>query len=513
MPRTPVTPVDAEPGAVTDRFAGPRVPVTDALLDRLRGVCKEVSTTDSELIEAGRDWWPIAIRWATDGEVVSRPGAVARPSTTDEVSAVLSACNDARVPVTACAGRSGVCGASIPIFGGVALDMTGLDGVRDIDTVSLVADVRAGTFGPDLEARLRADGVTLGHWPQSMDLSTVGGWIACRGAGQYSTRYGKIEDMVVGLEVILADGTLIHTDGHAPRAAVGPDLSQIFVGSEGTLGIVTEARLRLRPLASAEERRAWGFESFPAGLEACRRILRRGATPAVLRLYDPVESERNFGDGTHAILIVLDEADQVILDSTIAIVDNECTGLGAESLDPDLVDRWMQHRNDVSALAPLYRAGIVVDTVEVAAKWSVLSDLYDSCVASLRSIEGTLVASAHQSHSYTDGACIYMTFAGRMPEHSGDGAASGGDPDSVGRLWAEKYYSQAWDAVMDAVIAAGGAISHHHGIGVNRSRFVGSSLGSAVGVLEKLKNTLDPRGILNPGKLGLPSPFGEVGWP
>jgi alkyldihydroxyacetonephosphate synthase len=168
----------------------------------------------------------------------------------------------------------------------------------------------------------------------------------------------------------------------------------------------------------------------------------------------------------------------------------------------------MHHRNDVSALAPLYRAGIVVDTVEVAARWSVLPALYDSCIASLRSLEGTLVASAHQSHSYTDGACIYLTFAGRMPEASGEAEAESG-----GRLWAERYYAQAWDAVMDAVIAAGGAISHHHGIGVNRSRFVGSSLGNATGVLEKLKNTLDPRGILNPGKLGLPSPFGEVGWP
>jgi alkyldihydroxyacetonephosphate synthase len=510
MPRTPVTPVDAESGSVTDRLPGPRVAVTDALLERLRGVCGEVSTSDDDRTEAGRDWWPIAIRWATDGAVVSRPGAVAKPRTTGEVSAVLAACNDSRVPVTACAGRSGVCGASIPIFGGVALDMTGLDGLRDLDTVSLVADVRSGTFGPDLETSLRSQGVTLGHWPQSIDLSTVGGWIACRGAGQYSTRYGKIEDMVVGLEVVLADGTLIRTDGKAPRAAVGPDLSQIFLGSEGTLGIVTEARLRLRPVAPAEERRAWGFETFAQGLEACRRILRRGATPAVLRLYDPVESERNFGDPNHAILIVLDEADSVILGSTIAVVEDECAGLRAEPLDRNLVGRWIEHRNDVSALAPLYRAGIVVDTIEVAAKWAALPGLYDSCLASLKQLEGTLVASAHQSHSYTDGACIYMTFAGRMPEGA---AVAGADTESAGRLWAERYYSQAWDAVMDAVIDARGAISHHHGIGLNRSRFVGRSLGNASRVLETLKNALDPRGILNPGKLGLPSPFGEVGWP
>jgi len=504
---TPVTPVDAATGSVTDHLATPRVAVDAALLERLRGCCAEVSTGEDDRTEAGRDWWPIAIDWATHGEVPSRPGAVARPHTTDEVAAVLACCNDSRVPVTAAGGRSGVCGSSIPLFGGVALDMTGLDGVVDVDTKSLIADVRAGTFGPDLEESLRAEGVTLGHWPQSMDLSTVGGWIACRGAGQYSTRYGKIEDMVVGLSVVMADGTLVHTGGTAPRGAIGPDLNQLFVGSEGTLGVVVDARLCLHPVAPDEGRRAWGFtgsDSFTQGLDVCRRILRRGATPAVLRLYDQVESERNFSDGAHAVLIVLDEADPVMLQATLAVVDEECTASGADALDVELVDRWLQHRNDVSALAPLYRANIIVDTVEIAARWAVLPDLYGSCLEALRGVDGTLVASAHQSHSYTDGACIYLTFAGRMPDGGGN---------VTSEQWAEHYYAKAWDAVMDVVIGAGAAISHHHGIGINRSRFVGPSLGNAARVLESLKNTLDPRGILNPGKLGLPSPFGEVGWP
>jgi alkyldihydroxyacetonephosphate synthase len=501
---TPVTPVDAEANKVTDRLDGPRVAVDDALLGRLRGCCDEVSTTDEERNEAGRDWWPIAIRWATNGAVASRPGAIARPRSPEEVAAVLRCCNDARVPVTAAGGRSGVCGSSVPVFGGVALDMTHVDGVVDVDTTSLVADVRAGTFGPELEKGLREQGTTLGHWPQSMDLSTLGGWIACRGAGQYSTRYGKIEDMVIGLKVALADGSIITTGGTGPRAAVGPDLNQLFVGSEGTLGIITEARLRIRPVAPAEARRAWGFIDFAQGLDACRRILRRGATPAVMRLYDAVESERSFGDGNHAVLIVLDEADALLLDATLAIVDEECEASAAEPLEPELVERWMGHRNDVSALAPLYRAGIVVDTVEVAGRWSILADLYSSCVGALNAIEGTLAASAHQSHAYSDGACIYMTFAGRMPE-----GENSQDPDA----WAEHYYTSAWQAVMDAVIGAGGAISHHHGIGINRSRFMAPSLGSASALLESLKNTLDPRGILNPGKLGLPSPFGQVGWP
>ena len=170
--------------------------------------------------------------------------------------------------------------------------------------------------------------------------------------------------------------------------------------------------------------------------------------------------------------------------------------------------RWMEHRNDVSALAPLYRGGIVVDTIEVAARWSVLADLYDSCMNALKAVEGTLVASAHQSHSYADGACIYLTFAGRMPEDSGKQASV-----QAADAWAERYYNAAWSAVMDAVIAAGAAISHHHGIGINRSRFMAPSIGGGARLLESLKNTLDPRGVLNPGKLGLPSQFGEVGWP
>src|SRR6266550_1373929 len=136
-----------------------------------------------------------------------------------------------------------------------------------------------------------------------MAISTVGGWLACRSAGQYSTRYGKIEDMVVGLEVALADGRLVTTGGRAPRSAVGPDLTQLFVGSEGTLGVITAARLRARPVPPAERRAAYAFsegagadgaDSFTAGLDACRRILRRGATPAVLRLYDHREAKRSY---------------------------------------------------------------------------------------------------------------------------------------------------------------------------------------------------------------------------
>ncbi len=498
---TPVTPIDAVGSEVVDRLGAAVVSVPERALERIAASGAEVVTDEDARAEAGRDWWPVAIGWAAEGAVPQRPAVVVRPSTTQQVAEVLAVCHDTGMPVTAAAGRSGVCGGSIPVHGGVALDMTALEGLVRVDETSLTADVRAGTFGPDLERALGdvGDGYTVGHWPQSMDLSTVGGWLACRGAGQYSTRYGKIEDMVVGLEVVLADGRVVHTEGKGPRAATGPNLTQLFVGSEGTLGVITEARLRIHPLPEAQERRAFGFPSFAAGLEACRRILRRGATPAVLRLYDEVESGRNFDQPDTNVLIVLDETDPEILRATMAVVDTECSeSAGATPLAPDLVERWLGHRNDVSALAPLWRAGVVVDTAEVSGLWAVLPGLFEEVVSSLRSLDGTLAASAHQSHAYTDGACLYFTFGGRGPE---------GDAE-----WRERYYRRCWDVVTDATLAHGAAISHHHGIGLNRSRFLPRALGSGFEVLRGLKETFDPNGILNPGKFGLPSPFGPPPW-
>ena len=513
---TPVTSIDAGPAGIVDHLDGDRVVVDEALRRQLAEVCAEVSVDDLDRAEAGRDWWPLAIGWAADGEVPARPAVVARPTDTDQVAAVLALCNSARVPVTAAGGRSGVCGASVPVFGGVSLDLCRLAGIAAVDSDSLVADLRAGTFGPDVEAGLRdGHGLTLGHWPQSMDLSTVGGWLACRGAGQYSNRYGKIEDMVTGLEVVLADGTMVRTGGHGPRSATGPDLTQLFVGSEGTLGVITEGRFRVHPVPGAEDRRAFGFRSFAEGLDACRRILRRGATPAVLRLYDETESGRSFDHSETNALIVLDEADPGLVEATMAVVDQECGS--ADPLDAGLVERWLGHRNDVSALAPLWRSGIVVDTVEVSARWSVLPGLYRSVLDALTGVEGTLVASSHQSHAYTDGACLYFTFAGRPPVEEGSTDSPAGRDGSAAaaghRDWVDRYYRRAWDEVTRATMAAGGAISHHHGIGINRSRFLAGALGTGFGVLTAVKGALDPNGILNPGKLGLAGPYGAVPWP
>ncbi|MGH9300619.1 MAG: FAD-linked oxidase C-terminal domain-containing protein, partial [Acidimicrobiales bacterium] len=202
-------------------------------------------------------------------------------------------------------------------------------------------------------------------------------------------------------------------------------------------------------------------------------------------------------DGTCA-LIVLDEGDGDLVAATMGVVAEQCRG--AHTLDVGLVEDWMGHRNDVSALASLYQHGIVVDTIEVCAPWSKLAGLYGGVVEGLGTVEGLLACSAHQSHAYVDGACLYFTFAGRTS-----------DPDDDD--WAESFYRLCWSRVMAATMAAGGSISHHHGIGLVRSGYMSDALGSGFAVLGSIKQALDPKGILNPGKLGLDSSFGPQVWP
>jgi alkyldihydroxyacetonephosphate synthase len=491
---TPTQPIELTGSG--QRLTGEVRPLPQSLLERLSAICETITDT-TPVAEASRDWWPLALHWSLAGMVPRLAGAVVRPTATSEVAAVLSACNEARIPVTAAGGRSGVSGASIPIHGGVVLDTTALVGLGAVDVTSGVVEVAAGAFGPELESELRAEhGLTIGHFPQSFDLATVGGWVACRGAGQYSTRYGKIEDMVVGLEVVLADGTVIRTGG-SPASAVGPDLNQLFTGSEGTLGVITRVWLRAHPIPMAERRAAYSFATFGAAVEACRSTLRRGATPAVLRLYDAQEAARGRGgDGSNCIVLVLDEGDPAVVDATMSVVAESCAAVGATAADESLVADWLEHRNDTSALQELTRKGFVVDTMEIAAPWSRIDEVFDRTRSALLAVPHAIVATCHLSHSYLDGACLYFTFAATPP------------PDEI-----ESTYVALWDAGQRTVLASGGNLSHHHGIGINRARFAAEALGPAHGVLVAMKAALDPNGILNPGKLGLPSPFGPVPWP
>lgn len=481
-------------------LGSPRLELPEAFLERLEQTGVECSSNPAQLNESSRDWWPITVYWAAHGKLPALAGVIARPRDTSQVVAVAQACNEARVPLTTAAGRSGVCGGSVPVFGGVLMDMREMKGIVSVDDASGIVQVLAGTRGPDLEEELRSRyGLTVGHWPQSMELSSVGGWAACRGAGQYSTRYGTIADLVAGMEVVLADGSVLQAGG-PPRSSTGPDVLGTFIGSEGTLGIITSLELRARPLPAHEGRAAWSFPSFLDGLAACRDTLRSGATPAVLRLYDPSEASSIFGHTKGALLVALDEGEAGIVEATMAVLAKSASDLGGARVDDHYVEHWLATRNDVSALRVAIDAGLVVDTVEIAGRWSQLPEAYSQVTKALHSLPGTVGASAHESHAYLDGACVYFTFAGFPSDPQ--------DPES-----AVAYYLEAWDKVMDATLQSGCAISHHHGIGLLRSSYLDRALGEARRVQFALKHALDPRGILNPGKLGFPSPFGSSPWP
>ena len=473
------TPPSAYPASVVQDAPAP---IDDAVWRALERAGIPATVDARQRAEHGRDWWPLSLSDARRGVVARWPGVVVSPRSTAEVRETILIASRHGVAVTAQGGRSGVEGGAVALTGGIALDLTGLNRVTACDVISGTVTVEAGVFGPDLERVVNAKGFTVGHFPQSFELSTVGGWLACRGAGQYSNRYGKIEDLVRSLTVVLASGDVVPVGERGPRHATGPDLVQLFVGSEGTLGVITEATLVMRPRPEFERRVALAFPSFDEGMEACRVILQRDAHPAVLRLYDEIESLRTF-EVDACVLTVLDEGPAPFVDATIAVV--ESATAGAQRLDDALVGRWLERRNDVSALAPLWDAGIVVDTIEVAGPWSVLTDLRTAVLASLRSLTPTLVASVHQSHAYVDGACLYFTFAGR-PD---------GDPTP--------YYRAAWDVATTTALARGGSLSHHHGVGRNRARFMPDALGRSFDVLRAIKGVLDPTNLLNPGVLGL----------
>lgn len=436
---------------------------------------------------ASRDWSPLALHWARRGQVPALAAAVVRPEPAAEAALALRLATRARLPVTPSGGRSGVCGGAVPWPGGAVLETSAMTGLVDLDDVSLRARVRAGTFGPELEAALAPFGLTAGHWPQSHELSTVGGWAACRSAGQLSNRYGKIEDRISGLEVALASGSLVRLGDLGPGAATGPDLTQLFVGSEGVLGVLTEVTLRLDPKPEATWGRAFALPHFADALEVLRRLRRHGARPAVTRAYDADGASRSVRDAPpgRSVLLVYDEASEEEVRASRRALERHLPP-EAEDLGRGPVDAWLADRNDVSLLGPLVEAGLMVDTVEVSAPWRALTGLWTDALAGLRALEGTLVASAHCSHAHPDGACLYFTMVA---------SADSGDVEAT--------WERAMEAVLGPTVEWGGSVAHHHGIGRWRRGWFERSMPDALGLLGTLKRALDPSGILNPGVLGL----------
>lgn len=473
----------ATPGLQRDPVA-----VGEAELNALRQAADSVVTETADVVASTRDWWAGSMITETAGKPATPLATVVKVTTVAQVQAVMRIAHAAALPVTVSAGRSNVTGAALPVRGGIVLDVCGVDRMISFDRESQIVEVETGMFGDLFEEAIQRDyGMTMGHWPSSYAISTVGGWVACRGAGQLSTRYGKIEDMVYGMDVVLADGSLVTLGGYS-RAALGPDLLQLFIGSEGTLGVIVRLRLKVHRLPDYGRAIAYGFDSFAIGLDACREILQRGANPAALRLYDGLESGLQFGRPDLNVLLVADEGPREMVDAVLAISEQVCKERG-EVLDADaMLERWLDTRylTGKSSEGFTPSPGFVSDTLEMTGPWSQLPQIYDEVVAAIAAVPGTLAGSAHQSHAYVDGACLYFSLRGEVSVE-------------VRADW----YRKAWDAANAVLLKHRAALSHHHGIGLLRAPYMREGLGSAFPVLETVKRALDPKGILNPGKLGL----------
>jgi len=502
----------------------------DGSLAKLFGP-ENVSTNPLDLTLYGRDCAPTAILKTQDGAWKSHARLVVWPTEARQIAELFKLAQKQGFVVIPFGGGSGVVGGTEALSPAVVVDMKKMDKVVELDTCSKVVRVQGGMITEHLERYLNARGHTLGHFPASIYCCTIGGNLATRSAGQMSSKYGKIEDMVLGLEVVTPKGQVVRVRP-APRRATGPDIGQLFVGSEGTFGIITEAVLRVWKLPEERVFGAFKFPSVEAGTEAMRKIMQSDVRPAVMRFYDELDtalsgSGRDEGGlldvlplreaadivkslfpgvvraAQRAVLSkseLLNIADRFVKDGCLMITAFEgnpkiskleleeakriCTENGAEYLGPAPAQRWWKHRYSVSyKQSKVFHMGAFPDTIELATSWERIMQLYDE-VRSAMSKHALVLA--HFSHAYPDGCSIYFTFV-----------TSGIRLED--RL---KTHKKIWQAAMEACLKVGATISHHHGVGHIRSEWMRQELPSAFRILEIIKSDLDPQNIMNPQKLG-----------
>ena len=436
-------------------------------------------------------YWP-ALHAAAAGTPLALPDVVVRPRTEQEAADVVAIADAHRTPIVPWGGGSGTQGGCLPIGGGIVLDMTGLDQVLEIDEQAMTVTAQAGVNGRALEAELNARGLMFPHYPASVEWATVGGYIAARGSGVLSTRYGKIEDLVLTLRVATPALGLMDTVA-VPRHAVGPELTQLFVGSEGTLGAITRATLQLVPVPEVRRFATVSFPSIGAGIDGIRRALQAGHRPSVVRMYDEEATRLTFApvvgedlSGVYTVLAFEGESEAAALEErrTLEIAREA----GAEVLDPELGRRWWERRYDFYHPPHQPELPSIWGTLDVVATYSRVEAVYEALRTRVREpyAEVGLELRMHFSHWYLWGTMIYGRFV--VPD---------GGPDALA------LHDRIWDDGMTAALDAGGVMNDHHGVGIKLGRYMRRQHGVGLDAMQRLKAALDPNDVMNPGKMGL----------
>jgi alkyldihydroxyacetonephosphate synthase len=428
------------------------------------------------------------------------PDAVLLPRDDDEVAAILHYCAAHRIAVVPFGGGTSVVGGLDPIRGDfnavVSVDLRRLNALHSLDEVSGEAELGAGLTGPEAERLLGERGFSLGHFPQSFQFATIGGFAATRSSGQDSAGYGRFNDMVRGLRAVTPAGVL--DLGRAPESAAGPDLRQLLIGSEGVFGIITRVRVRVHPVPPAVRYEAWSFPDFATGTDALRAVAQTGTGPTVIRLSDEAETgvnlattesigERQITGGCLAITVF--EGSEAHVASRHAETRAVLQAAGGTSLGEEPAQAWEHGRFGAPYLRDsLLSAGALCETLETATNWSNVPALKAAVTGALTNAlaeSGTpSLVLCHISHVYPTGASLYFTVV----------AGQRGNPIEQWRT--------AKAAASDAMMRTGGTITHHHAVGADHRPWMRAEVGDlGVEILRAVKATLDPAGILNPGKL------------
>ncbi|OBB63267.1 flavoprotein [Mycobacterium sp. 852014-50255_SCH5639931] len=435
-----------------------------------------------------------------DAGVQDAPDAILLPGDEDAVATVLRYCSHHRIAVVPFGGGTSVVGGLDPIRGEfqavVSLDLRRLDQLISLDEVSGQAVFGAGVTGPEAERLLGAQGFSLGHFPQSFEYATIGGFAATRSSGQDSAGYGRFNDMVRGLHVVTPVGTL--DVGRAPESAAGPDLRQMMIGSEGVFGVITRVRLRVHRTPEAVRYEAWSFPDFQTGAAALRAVTQTATGPTVIRLSDEAETGVNLATTESigesqitggCLAITVFEGSREHVESRHAETSALLAAQGGTSLGEAPARAWEHGRFGAPYLRDsLLSAGALCETLETATDWSNIPALKAAVAQALTDAladTGTpALVMCHISHVYPTGASLYFTVV----------AGQRGNPI--------EQWKAAKKAACDAIMATGGTITHHHAVGADHRPWMADEVGElGVQVLRAVKATLDPAGILNPGKL------------
>ena len=448
---------------------------------------QNIATRTEILDEYSHDAWPVSVLEKKLEMHQFRPDIVVTPKSKKEILGVLKIAKDNQVPVIARGLGSSVTGQSLPIQGGIVLDLTQVVSEPVLSILDMTVSASAGMRGSDLEEWLNKKSLTLNFFPQSLSRSTIGGWVATRATGQLSTKFGGIEDAAVGFSVILSDSTEIQV-GQKPRAAVGPNLKELFLGTEGMFAVITEVALKVYRKSEVQISEAWLMPNVDSGIVAMREIMHSDIRPSLVRFYD--EAEAQFAvpniELNKCVLFLTHEGLTSIAKAEHLESSKIVESSGGLSLGSVPVDNWYKRRFDFSAVENILASkGGYAETIEVAHNWSEIENLYSRLVKELTPLSDTVLG--HFSHVYTNGASLYIILLGKTDT----------DEQSVIRL------KKIWDTAMTVVTELGGEISHHHGAGLARQNFIAKSLGKQHELLSKLKSVMDPEGILNPGHLGL----------